>query len=201
MLTAMLDKIRPAIQEQITQSNSFYFYYKKKGYDLGAPGKIKLPPKEPEMRKFECTEGKSNKYWDIAKPYEIGKGGSAVSSEWIVRVRYGRIGTSGQTHSKVFPMSFQAHDYYDRKIIEKVAKGYVEHQGIKVAKPKAAVIKKTFDLDDVVAECEHSNLSRKGNSWKCWTCGHTVELMMEASVGVVEEKVKRFINLNWKDEE
>jgi hypothetical protein len=25
--------------------------------------------------------------------------------------------------------------------------------------------------------------------------------MMEASVGVVEEKVKRFINLNWKDEE
>jgi predicted DNA-binding WGR domain protein len=65
-------------------------------------------------RRFEFAEGASNKFWEV------------VVERSRVTVHYGRIGTSGQTETKSFPDSAAAQKHADKKIQEKVNKGYVE---------------------------------------------------------------------------
>ena len=68
----------------------------------------------PKARRFEFSDGKSNKFWEIAA------GGTDVT------VHFGRIGTQGQTQTKSFPDEGGAAKHATKLIEEKMKKGYVE---------------------------------------------------------------------------
>jgi predicted DNA-binding WGR domain protein len=65
-------------------------------------------------RVFEYTEGTSQKFWSISLD---GKSHT---------VRFGRLGSSGQTQTKEFATEAEARKSYDKLIQEKLKKGYVE---------------------------------------------------------------------------
>lgn len=65
-------------------------------------------------RRFECTEGTSNKFWEVAV------------NDKEVTVRWGRIGTTGQAQTKAFADPAAAGKYADKMIAEKLGKGYEE---------------------------------------------------------------------------
>ena len=65
-------------------------------------------------RRFEFVEGTSSKFWEIA----------LTGQE--VTVRYGRIGTTGQTNTKSFPDAAAAARHAEKLIAEKTGKGYRE---------------------------------------------------------------------------
>lgn len=67
-----------------------------------------------ETRMFEFSDGKSNKFWEITVD------GSAVT------VRYGRIGTDGQTNTKTFVDTDAAAVHAEKLIEQKTGKGYQE---------------------------------------------------------------------------
>lgn len=69
------------------------------------------------MRHFEFSEGTSNKFWEIELD------GDSFT------VRYGKIGTDGQTQTKTFDSPDKAQKEYDKLVAEKVKKGYVEGGG------------------------------------------------------------------------
>ncbi len=66
------------------------------------------------MRRFELVEGGSKKFW------EIGVEGASYT------VRFGRIGTSGQTQTKALGSEAEAHRAVEKLIAEKTKKGYLE---------------------------------------------------------------------------
>jgi predicted DNA-binding WGR domain protein len=66
------------------------------------------------VRRFECVEGSASKFWEVSVD------GDALS------VRYGRIGSSGQTQTKSFASVARAQAEHDKLIREKTGKGYVE---------------------------------------------------------------------------
>lgn len=66
------------------------------------------------MRRFEMVDGSSSKFWEI----EL----SDVSFD----VRWGRIGTGGQSQTKTFATAAKAQAEYDKLIKDKTGKGYVE---------------------------------------------------------------------------
>jgi predicted DNA-binding WGR domain protein len=68
----------------------------------------------PAARRFELVGGSSRKFWEIAVD------GSAVT------VRFGRVGTAGQTQQKLFADPATAARTAGRLVREKLAKGYVE---------------------------------------------------------------------------
>ena len=72
------------------------------------------PPTSAGVRRFELVEGKSAKFW------EISTSGSDVT------VRFGRLGTNGQTQTKTFGDAAAAQRHADKLIGEKTEKGYVE---------------------------------------------------------------------------
>lgn len=76
-------------------------------------------------RRFEFSSGSSNKFWEIDV-----KGSSHT-------VRYGRIGTDGQSKTKTLASPAKAREAADKLIASKVKKGYVETKG-KAAKKKPA---------------------------------------------------------------
>jgi DNA ligase-1 len=65
-------------------------------------------------RHFEFTDGKSNKFW------EISRSGSDVTTRW------GRIGTAGQSKTKIFVDESAAIKQEAKLIGEKTGEGYVE---------------------------------------------------------------------------
>jgi DNA ligase-1 len=65
-------------------------------------------------RYFEFVEGSSSKFWEIAQ------NGAEVT------VRFGRIGTNGQTQTKSFADSVAAAKHAEKLITEKTGKGYKE---------------------------------------------------------------------------
>jgi predicted DNA-binding WGR domain protein len=66
------------------------------------------------VRHFEFIEGTSRKFW------EISVSGNAFT------VRFGRIGTAGQSQTKTFADEVKAKREADQLISEKLKKGYVE---------------------------------------------------------------------------
>ena len=85
------------------------------------PAKKAPAAKKPEVvtptsgqRRFEFNDEKSSKFWEIAVS------GSDVT------VRFGRIGTTGQTQTKSFADDAAATKHADKLVAEKVEKGYVE---------------------------------------------------------------------------
>ena len=65
-------------------------------------------------RYFEFVEGSSSKFWEIAQ------------NDQTVTVRFGRIGTNGQTQTKEFADAAAATKHAEKLIKEKTAKGYQE---------------------------------------------------------------------------
>jgi predicted DNA-binding WGR domain protein len=65
-------------------------------------------------RRFEFVEGKSNKFWEIA-----------LNGEEHT-VRFGRIGSNGQSQTKRFVSTTAAQADAERLIAEKKRKGYRE---------------------------------------------------------------------------
>ncbi|MGE3805913.1 MAG: DNA ligase [Gemmataceae bacterium] len=72
------------------------------------------PSEDAESRRFEYTDDKSSKFWEISID------GTAVT------VRFGRIGTNGQTQTKEFADAGAAAAHADKLIGEKTEKGYEE---------------------------------------------------------------------------
>lgn len=159
--------------------------------------------------RYEYRGGGSNKYWEIFQPMTI-------NDDWVVDVRFGRIGTSGQSHRKVFGSKWSADRYYDSKVEEKLRKGYhvTGSQGAKVPPstvPKyiqpgpqpplsvgfTSLIDPKFSPPKPKA-CEHTTLSRKGgNTWECASCKHKVEFdkapgAVEVAKPEFETRVRRF---------
>ena len=66
------------------------------------------------MRRFEFVEGSSQKFWEI----------ELRGDEFDVR--WGRIGTSGQSQTKTFASDAKARAEHDKLVKEKTGKGYVE---------------------------------------------------------------------------
>jgi predicted DNA-binding WGR domain protein len=66
------------------------------------------------MRRFEFSMGGSDKFWEV----EL--------SGTELTVRFGRMGTNGQTQTKSFPSEAAAQKECDKLIAEKLHKGYVE---------------------------------------------------------------------------
>jgi predicted DNA-binding WGR domain protein len=69
---------------------------------------------EPGFRRFEFVEGSSSKFWEVK-----------VEGEQQI-VRYGKIGTAGQTKEKDFDSAGEAKTDTKKLIAEKTGKGYVE---------------------------------------------------------------------------
>ena len=65
-------------------------------------------------RRFEFVEGTSSKFWEITTDHRE------------VTVRYGRIGSNGQTQTKSFTNDAAANTDALRQINAKLAKGYRE---------------------------------------------------------------------------
>ncbi len=80
------------------------------------------------MRHFEFSEGSSNKFWEIDL-----QGDSFV-------VRWGKIGTAGQSQTKSFASEAKAQAEHDKLVAEKLGKGYQETGGAApgTPTPKAA---------------------------------------------------------------
>ena len=75
------------------------------------------------MRRFEFVGGTSAKFWEIDQ------------SGLEVTVRFGRLGTDGQTQSKDLGSEAEAADHIAKLIKEKLAKGYIEVTGEQAARP------------------------------------------------------------------
>ena len=65
-------------------------------------------------RYFEFVDDKSSKFWEI------------VVNDKELTVRFGRIGTNGQTQTKAFGDAAAAQKHADKLITEKTEKGYAE---------------------------------------------------------------------------
>lgn len=79
------------------------------------PSAAAVPAAAPSgFRRFEFVEGKSAKFWEVAVA------GSDVT------VRYGRLGSDGQTKTKTFPDPASASAHAAKLISEKTSDGYTE---------------------------------------------------------------------------
>jgi len=109
----------------------FPSYVAVREYAQAAPAEKKAPaPKKSEgpkketvaaksasasgVRRFEFSEGNSSKFWEI----------SVQGSD--VTVRYGRIGSAGQTNTKSFANESAAETHAAKLVLEKTGKGYQE---------------------------------------------------------------------------
>src|SRR5262249_1426179 len=90
---------------------------------VGVRDEVHIPPptggsimetKTVQARRFEYVAGTSSKFWEV----------QVQGSEVVVR--FGRIGSPGQTITKTFPDGAAAANYAEKLVREKVAKGYVE---------------------------------------------------------------------------
>src|SRR5262245_49614936 len=80
------------------------------------------------MRRFELSEGTSNKFWEI------------VLDGKTFNVRFGRIGTNGQQQAKSFPTPAKAKAEHDKLVTEKLGKGYREIGNGHAPEPEAAPV-------------------------------------------------------------
>jgi predicted DNA-binding WGR domain protein len=66
------------------------------------------------VRQFTCSEDGANKFWE-----------SSVS-DCLLTVRFGRVGTKGQTQTKTFSTPDATSHEQEKLIRSKLSKGYVE---------------------------------------------------------------------------
>lgn len=102
----------------------------------------------PELRRFEFVEGTSKKFWEI----------SGTGSK--ITVRFGRIGTDGQTQIKAQASEAAALAAIEKLVREKTGKGYQE---VGAAKPAAAT--KTKEKEAPAAPAPKKTASGKEPGW------------------------------------
>jgi DNA ligase-1 len=87
----------------------------KKAQSPAVPISIPATPSvTAATRRFEFVEGSASKFW------EVNIAGTDVT------VRFGRIGTNGQSQTKTFADTAAAQRHADKLVAEKTGKGYVE---------------------------------------------------------------------------
>lgn len=91
------------------------------------------------MRTFEFTDGSSRKFWNIE-----------VTGTYY-QVKFGKIGSNGQTQRKTFATATEAQAEMDKLIKEKLKKGYVETTPKAVASEEAGFHKSLTDNPDDLA--------------------------------------------------
>ena len=150
-----------------------------------------------DSRRFECTTGGHNKFYEISEPHAVGnpdEPGRPV--DWVVNVEYARIGKSHQSHVYVRQWEGAAWALYQKKIREKIGKGYVEVTRARAprapTRPQRAPVRRPEP-----PPCPHDHLIKKGNKYTCQGCKTVVEfgLRQEEHEAQVFTKVRRFINL------
>jgi predicted DNA-binding WGR domain protein len=102
----------------------------------------------PTMRRFEFKQGSSYKFWEI---HVEGKAYTA---------RYGKVGTEGQTQSKSFATAEKAAAEAEKKIREKVGKGYAEVAASAPAPAKPVVVDQNAEF-----AVRADQLQAKGDPW------------------------------------
>ncbi len=95
------------------------------------------------MKRLEYSDHKSNKFWEARQ----------VGSD--VELRWGRIGTDGQTKTKEFASEDAAEKYVDKQVRSKVKKGYVVVEGEASAEPSPVPVAVT----ETVAESDSRGAS------------------------------------------
>ena len=110
-------------------------------------------------QRFELKDGKSNKFWEI----EI-----AGSSH---TVRFGRVGTNGQTKTKNFDSAFDARESRDKLVRGKRAKGYKEvvaaqEQASKSQKDTSANRKPEYTVVRPLLKKVVNQIEKLGGSYK-----------------------------------
>jgi predicted DNA-binding WGR domain protein len=65
-------------------------------------------------RRFEFVGGSSAKFWEVS-----------ISGKEVT-IRFGRLGTDGQTLTKDFPDAAAAQRHVEKLVVQKTGKGYVE---------------------------------------------------------------------------
>ncbi len=141
------------------------------------------------MKRYEYVGGTSRKFWEIEEVDEQGK-------NWIVRVRYGRIGKGAQTHTKIFSYETGALRYRQEKILEKTRKGYVLKTPPK-PKPQPTFVETVpwTWKPPVKPVCQHVTITRNGNKYKCNACGDQVEFdkpQVEVEQPEFQQRVRRY---------
>lgn len=150
----------------------------------------------------------TNKFWQIEEPYKTDAG-------WVVKVKYGRIGTEGQVNIKVCWSYKTALDYYNAKINEKLNKKYHyvsminPHvkplpqplpKSVPLGKPHEALKPKLLEALKPKPNCTHENLKKvRESKWKCHACGTEIDFEKPPTTmtAVVEiAQVRRFIDLS-----
>ena len=153
--------------------------------------------------RYEFIGGSSKKFWEIFPVDEFAKG------EYVVRVKYGRIGTAGQENVKIFSYESGAERYYDEKIREKVKKGYKLKESPKVTfgtvainqKKKLPILMGTPMLIEkpkpVAPACKHFTLTQINGLYTCTNCKKTVEFDKPQPVATpeFETKVRRYFDM------
>lgn len=128
-------------------------------------------------RRFEYIGGRSRKFWEIDL------------SQCTVLLRWGRLGTQGQTKVVVFTNSYSAERYVEDRVDEKRAKGYMEtatpavkdytkgFSGVKYGgKPLESGKYQVEQPKPKAEKCRHETVRLTGpNTWRC-QCGHEVEM-------------------------
>lgn len=90
---------------------------KRKATSAPAGSSAKATTRNAGTRYFELSDDKSSKFWEV------------TIDGLDVTVRYGRIGTNGQSRTKSFNDSDAAQAHADKLVEQKTAKGYVESAG------------------------------------------------------------------------
>ena len=105
------------------------------------------------VRAFEYVGGGSEKFWQVDR------------DEHTVTVRFGRLGTSGQTQVKQFDTATAAAAQVDKLVSEKVRRGYTEvgHPAAATDKPAAADALPDEDTFVVPGSWRRSMLPRRGD--------------------------------------
>lgn len=117
------------------------------------------------MRRFEYKDERSYKFWEI----EI--------TDTHYTVRYGKVGTDGQTQTKAYPTAAKVAAEAEKKIREKTSKGYAE---VASAAPQKAAVTKEEDW-----AVRADRLQSEGDPW-----GQRIALEMarEAAKGADKRK-------------
>ena len=116
-----------------------------------------------KVRGLQFIGGTSRKFWTIMPPVRL-------DDRWLVTVHFGRIGTEGQTRTKVFSTSYGATADFNNRVNQKLSKGYSETKFKDITKPKKAT---TFVAKSVIE----------------WDGKKDPK---------IEKKVRRFIDLSWR---
>ena len=100
---------------------------------------IETPVIGAEYQRFEFVDEKSSKFWEVR------------NAGLSVDVRYGKIGTAGQSQTKTFEDAAEAHKHAQKLVAEKLKGGYHTSGGVAPApeKPTAVANSKALTLAPV----------------------------------------------------